>query len=235
MLCSFGCQSSSSLLSINFLHSAAMNPTPVPTGTFLCDWTTDKNELQELITLDKRLEGLVLSCGRLSIDFKDQASWTALLADFSAFTASCNLTTTAVLPKFFTRSVAPDHLPLDPNVFTEVPNLLSTKPDDEVSHSLIQFRASREHQKDKSALDWKATPFAESQLRRKIRVRCFRQQRRPSQQEQNNILEQASRQLASDHGRSGFQRKSQMDFSAGRYLTTAFQFEQERSKIRFTH
>eukprot|EP01054_Gregarina_sp_Poly1_P007945 Gregarina_sp_Poly_1__7944@NODE_453_length_8283_cov_172_211173_g76_i1_p5_GENE_NODE_453_length_8283_cov_172_211173_g76_i1NODE_453_length_8283_cov_172_211173_g76_i1_p5_ORF_typecomplete_len235_score34_05MPS2/PF17060_5/0_024_NODE_453_length_8283_cov_172_211173_g76_i135364240 len=218
MLCSFGCQSSSSLLSINFLHSAAMNPTPVPTGTFLCDWTTDKNELQELITLDKRLEGLVLSCGRLSIDFKDQASWTALLADFSAFTASCNLTTTAVLPKFFTRSVAPDHLPLDPNVFTEVPNLLSTKPDDEVSHSLIQFRASREHQKDKSALDWKATPFAESQLRRKIR-------------EQNNILEQASRQLASDHGRSGFQRKSQMDFSAGRYLTTAFQFEQERKAI----
>lgn len=195
-----------------------LDPTAATNGSFICDWTNDKNEIQELITLDKRLEGLLLSCGRLSIDFRDQASWTALLADFSAFTASCNLTTSAVLPKFFTRSVAPDHLPLDPNIFTEVPNLLSTKPDDGVAYALTQFRQQLEANKDKVPLDWQTTSFAEAQLRRRIK-------------EQNNCLEQASKRVAAEHAKATFTRKSQLDGSAGKYLTTAYQFEQERKAI----
>eukprot|EP01053_Blabericola_migrator_P005696 Blabericola_migrator_1__5695@NODE_288_length_10293_cov_65_527675_g237_i0_p4_GENE_NODE_288_length_10293_cov_65_527675_g237_i0NODE_288_length_10293_cov_65_527675_g237_i0_p4_ORF_typecomplete_len209_score44_19_NODE_288_length_10293_cov_65_527675_g237_i0944610072 len=190
----------------------ALGPAVQQTGSFLCDWTNDKNEVRELTILDKRLEGLLLSCNRLSVDFKDQASWTALLADFSAFTASCNLTTTAVLPKFFTRSVVPDHLPLDPNIFVEVPNTLSTKPDDGVAYALTQFRQSLERDPD-----WKSSSFADAQIRRRIK-------------EQNACLEAAANRLASDHGRS-YQKKANADFSAGKYLTTAYQYEQERKAI----
>eukprot|EP01057_Protomagalhaensia_wolfi_P003049 Protomagalhaensia_wolfi_Nauph_80__3048@NODE_3122_length_885_cov_2_138298_g2447_i0_p1_GENE_NODE_3122_length_885_cov_2_138298_g2447_i0NODE_3122_length_885_cov_2_138298_g2447_i0_p1_ORF_typecomplete_len114_score23_08_NODE_3122_length_885_cov_2_138298_g2447_i0298639 len=96
----------------------------------------------------------------------------------------------------------------------EVPNLLSTKPDDGVAYSLAQFRQSLEKNPD-----WKASSFADAQVRRRIK-------------EQNNVLEQASARAAAEHPRTSYGRRAATaDHSAGRYLTTAFQYEQERKAV----
>lgn len=137
-------------------------------GSFLAHGSQDKSELQELAQLDKRLDGLEASCARLSVNFRDEVPWAGLLGDFSAFAASCDLAISALPPKFYTRSVVPAHLSFDPELYSKVANLLSTKPVDDTVFNLSQFKSQLQSDRN---LNWRKITYAEEQIRRRIKVK----------------------------------------------------------------